>query len=88
MLSFLFEEYGYYPKDFVNNTFVMNGWIFKLMEVEQDVKKIDEIDEYISNMRNNFGGEGPFIIKTRSNKKISYIDGKKYVLISVKKKDM
>lgn len=88
MLSFLFEQYGYYPKDFIDNSFTVNEWIFKLIETDYDLKKIDEIDNYILNIRDTFDGEGPFIIKTRSNQKISYIDNKKYVLISVKKRNL
>ena len=88
MLTFLFEQYGYYPVNFKNNTFFINDWVFKLIEIEEDDVYVEKIDEYMVFVRNVFGGKGPFIIKTRFNKKISVYDGKRYVLVSVYRCDM
>ena len=30
MIYFLFEQYGYYPKQFIDNVFYIDGWKFKL----------------------------------------------------------
>lgn len=83
MLTFLFEQYGYYPKDFNENEFVVDNWRFRLIEVNYDENYINSVDEYIERVRETFGGRGPFIIRTRFNKLISLRDGKKYVLVSV-----
>lgn len=82
MISFLFEQYGYYPKDFENNEFNIGQWRFKLIEIDGDEAYVDKIQEYIDIVKNNFN-KGAYIIKTRNNKKISFYDNKKYVLISI-----
>lgn len=83
MNAFLFEQYGYYPKSFVNNVFIQDDWIFKLIEVQSDDKYIKEIDEYSEKIRSNFENKGPFIIKTRFNKLSSFCDNKQYILVCV-----
>jgi len=83
MISFLFEQYGYYPKMLENNCFFIDGWKFMLVEVDGDEDYVDEIAKYSNVVRDAFDGEGPYIINNRYNKRISYYDGKKYVLISV-----
>jgi len=88
MITFLFEQYGYYPESFKDNTFIIKEWVFKLIEVEQDEVFIDKVDEYIKLIRDQIPGKGPYIIKTRYNKKISMHDGKKYVLVSIRKCNM
>lgn len=88
MLTFLFEQYGYYPKEFDNNEFMIDNWKFKLIEVDYNDDYIEKVYEYINVIRNNFYGKGPFIINTRFNKKISVYDNKKYVLISVNEENM
>lgn len=82
MITFLFEQYGYYPKVFQDNTFVIDGWFFKLLEVDYDEKYIEEIDEYCAEIRKFFSEKGPYIIRTRFNKLVSIHDQKQYVLIS------
>lgn len=82
MLSFLFEQYGYYPNNFIDGTFEVDGWIFKFIEVEK-IELIDEIDKFIENIRNNFSNIGIYIIKSRNNEKITYYDGKPFVLMAV-----
>lgn len=81
MIAFLFEQYGYYPTNFQNNTFTIDDWIFKLMEVTCDEKYVQEIDAYCEEIRSFFSNKGPYIIKTRFNKNISVYDNKNYVLI-------
>lgn len=88
MLTFLFEQYGYYPTNFINNVFYIDDWMFKLIETEFDEKYLDDIDNYLYNVRNVFSGKGLFIIRNRFNKKISIYDNKKYVLVSVVKDDL
>lgn len=84
MKSFLFEQYGYYPIDLKDGMYTIDGWKFKLIEVEFDESNLDKIDEYLEKVKNNFNNLGPYIIKTRLNNKMSFYDNKKYVLISIK----
>ena len=82
MLQFLFEQYGYYPTNFIDNTFFVDSWMFKLIEIDETETYIDKIDEYISVVREKIDRYSIFLIKTRFNKKISIYDGKRYVLMS------
>lgn len=82
MISFIFEQYGYYPKNFISNTFEIDNWIFKLIEVDGDEEYLNLIDSYINVVREKFPNNGIFIIKSRFNKKIVIYDNKKYVLVS------
>jgi len=88
MRTFLFEQYGYYPKYLDNNVFEMDGWIFKLIKTDCEDKYIEEIDSYILHIRNAFFNKGPYIIRTRTNKKTAIFDNEKYVLISIDKGSM
>lgn len=85
MISFIFEQYGYYPKEIQDNVFTIGEWIFKLVEIEEDEAYIQSVEEYIANIRNQFSNARSFVIKSRTGKSITMYDGKRYVLISVKK---
>ncbi len=85
MLTFLFEQYGYYPKDFQENFFCIDNWLFRLIETEESDEYISQVDEYAQNIRKNFFDKGPYIIRTRSGKISSFYDNKKYVLVSIQK---
>lgn len=85
MLSFLFEQYGYYPKSFINNSFEIDNWVFKLIEIVEDNGYIDQIDNFIFVIRDAFLNNSPYIIKNRMGEKISYYDGKGFVLICILK---
>lgn len=87
MNSFLFEQYGYYP-NLVKDTFFIEGWEFRLIEVEDDEETINQIESYIANVREKFSGKGAHIVKTRNGDKISFYDNKRFVLISVFKNNM
>lgn len=88
MLTFLFEQYGYYPNDLNGNYFTVDKWKFKLIQVECEESYLSEINEYLKNVRQAFQNCGVYIIKTRYNNFISLYDGKKYVLISINHMDM
>ena len=81
MLSFLFEQYGYYP-NLIDDMFVIDGWEFRIVEVGCDEGFLKSLEEYINIIRKEFNGMGVYILKNRCNKKISYYDNKKYVLMS------
>lgn len=82
MISFLFEQYGYYPENFIDNSFIIDGWKFKLIQIDFNDDEIQDVCDYCSEIRMFFFNKGPFIIKTRFNKIVSYYDNKKYVLVS------
>lgn len=88
MISFLFEQYGYYPGKLENDRFIIDNWEFKLIEVDCNEETIENIIEYGEKIKLYFNNKGPFIIKTRFNKNISEYDNKKYVLLSVDKSNM
>ena len=88
MKTFLFEQYGYYPKMFENYSFQLNGWKFKLEQVDLKDDVLEYICEYLEYIRNIFSGEGSFIVKNRSGKNTSFYDNKKYVLVSNKERKM
>lgn len=84
MLSFLFENYGYYPSEFIDNSFFIDGWKFKLFKLDSlNDKQLEEIKKYIIYIRELYDNKGPYIIKTRSGKDYSFYDGNKYVLVSI-----
>ena len=82
MRTFLFEQYGYYPKEISDNTFYIKGWIFKLIETNLIEEKVSSIEEYINIVNNKFNNKGPYIIKNKFNSNISVYNQKKYVLVS------
>ncbi len=81
MLPFLFEQYGYYP-NLQDNRFFIEGWEFRLIEVDCDEEFVEIIEKYNNVIRENFDGRGVHILKTRYNQKISCYDNKKFVLMS------
>lgn len=85
MLSFLFEQYGYYPDNLKDKTFFVNGWEFRLIEFNEVDDYVEKIDWYASIIRESFSSKGPFIIKNRYNNKVSLFDNRKFVLVSVNK---
>ncbi len=88
MLTFLFEQYGYYPSSFENNIFYIDNWMFKLLEIDYSDEKIKEFDSFNNFLNQQFDGKCSFIIKTRFDKVVSMYDNKRYVLISVYKCNM
>ena len=85
MLSFLFDNYGYYPNDLADNTFDYKNWIFKLTRVDEDEKNISSIEQFDERIRNCFNGFAGHVIKNRNNQYITYSNGVSYSLITVPK---
>ena len=83
MKSFLFEKYGYYPDELINNKFFYNGFEFNLVPVDFDNDAIEELN-FISNKINETFNEGAFFVKTRKNEFISFDGEQRYVLWTVK----
>lgn len=88
MKKFLFEQYGYYPKEIMDNTFTVDGWEFRLIETELNDETVISIREYVSVLNDHFYNKGPFIIKNKMGKVISSLSVEQYVLVSVLKSDM
>lgn len=88
MLSFLFEQYGYYPKVLEEGTFFVDGWEFRLIKVDGDKNYVETIEQYIEVLREKFDGEGPYLIRTRLGENLSYHDGVKYCLLCVRKREI
>ena len=83
MKTFLFEQYGYTSKLLQHNEFVVDNYVFKLLKVEVEENVIANMEKYIEEIKNEFNNIGPFIIKNKYNKYISYLLEEKYVLICV-----
>lgn len=82
MKTFLFEQYGYYPKDINDNTFYIDGWAFKLIPTEITSDNIKSIENYTNTLNKTFNNKGPFIIKNKFNSSLSTLNDTNYVLIS------
>lgn len=83
MFAFLFDNYGYYPVNIVNDSFVYKNWFFKLERVDNNESKISSIASFSYTISQYIDGKAGFIIKNRQNKYISNYNGISYVLISV-----
>ena len=81
--TFLFEQYGYYPKEFENDMFVVDNFLFKLLKIDLDEEKILEMEKYMLVIRENFNNMGPHVIKNKFDKYVSNLIGDKYILISI-----
>ena len=83
MRNFLFEQYGYYPKNIINDCFEISGWKFKLIEVDINEEEVNSIVEYTKILTNVFHNKGPFVIKNKAGNNVSVLKNKNYVLVSV-----
>lgn len=85
MHSFIFDNYGYYPNNLIDDGFEYKDWIFKLVRVENDENNIGSIEKYDEMIRNCFNGFSGHVMKNRNNQFISYSNGIAYSLICVPK---
>ncbi len=83
MFAFLFDNYGYYPINIVNESFIYKNWFFKLERVDNEENKIREIAAFSTKISQYLDGKSGYIIKNRNDNYISYYNGMAYVLISV-----
>lgn len=82
-LSFLFDNYGLYPNNLIDNSFIIKDNLYKLEEVngytENDLNSLDEFSNNLFNIyKKTFK-----IIKNRKNECITPNLNKNYVLLSV-----
>lgn len=84
MKSFLFEKYGYYPTNIIDNSFEYKGFIFTLTQTDINEEEIKEV-EYVNSMVYDELNNGSIIIKNRSGNVISFDGEQNYVLWAVKK---
>lgn len=82
MKTFLFEQYGYYPKEITDNDFIIDGWMFKLIPTDLDTNTFDEIEKYVGILNKEFNNKGPFIVKNKFNSNIATLNNINYVLIT------
>lgn len=82
--SFLFDNYGLYPLEIIDNTFIIDEYLYKIEEVknydEEDMKNINSFSFEL----NKIYKDSFIIIKNRNNRLLTTIIDKKYVLISTK----
>ena len=82
-LSFLFDNYGLYPNDLVDDSFIINDDLYKIEEVknytEQDLIKLNEFSLELRAVFNQTFK----LIKNRKNQYLTNNINKYYVLISV-----
>ncbi|MBE6124430.1 MAG: hypothetical protein E7184_02730 [Erysipelotrichaceae bacterium] len=83
MFAFLFDNYGYYPVNIVNESFVYKNWFFKLERVDDNEEKIKSIASFSVEIAKKLDGKSGYIIKNKNGKYISHYNGIAYVLISI-----
>lgn len=81
MKTFLFEQYGYYPKEIFDNVFFIDGWKFKLIECDFNSDTLTSIENYTNVINDTFFNKGPFIIKNKFNSNVSTLNGVDYALV-------
>lgn len=82
--SFVFDQYGYYPEEIIDNTFIIDNWLFKLeTTLDKTEDEISELAQFSLQVSKSFQGRGAQIIKNRVNKYISFGQGEPYALIAV-----
>lgn len=85
MISFIYDNYGYYPNGMDNDSFEYKDWIFKLLRVDKDNVNLDVVESFNDKIKGVFNGFSGHIIKNRNDQYISYSNGVAYVLISIPK---
>ena len=83
-LSFLFDNYGLYPLEIIDNTFIIDDFLYKVEEIknyaEEDIININNFSKAINMLyKNSF-----HLIKNRKGNYITSIIDKNYVLVSTK----
>ena len=83
-LSFLFDNYGLYPLEIIDNTFIIDDFLYKVEEIknytEEDIININNFSKEINILyKNSF-----YLIKNRKGNYITSIIDKNYVLVSTK----
>ena len=84
MRSFLFEKYGYYPDNLVDNKFEYKEYIFCLTPTDLDEEGAKEL-EYVSNKIYELFNEGAVLVKNRLGDFVSFDGEQHYILWSTKK---
>ena len=83
-LSFIFDNYGLYPNDMIDNSFIIDEYLYKIEEVknynEEDIIKLLEFSNEINKIFNN----SYKIIKNRQNKYLTTNYNSNYVLVAIK----
>ena len=83
-LSFLFDNYGLYPLEIIDNTFIIDDFLYKVEEIknytEEDIININNFSKEINVLYNN----SFYLIKNRKGNYITSIIDKNYVLVSTK----
>ena len=83
-LSFLFDNYGLYPLEIIDNSFIIDDFLYKVEEIknytEEDIININNFSKEINILyKNSF-----YLIKNRKGNYITSIIDKSYVLVSTK----
>ena len=81
--SFFYDNYGLYPIEIIDNTFIIDDYIYKAEEVICDEIEIEKI-VYFSYELNKYFKESYILIKNRMDKYIVELIDKKYVLVRTK----
>ena len=83
-LSFLFDNYGLYPLEIIDNSFIIDDFLYKVEEIknytEEDIININNFSKEINVLYNN----SFYLIKNRKGNYITSIIDKNYVLVSTK----
>lgn len=84
MRAFIYDKYGYYPKDEFSTSFEYQGWFFKLEICEKSDMEIHSLRLLLNELNQNFEHLGSDIMLTRDGHYVSNSEYGPVVLVAIK----
>ncbi len=82
MQSFIFDYYGYNVSEIVDSHFDYKGYRFTLISTTETDANIAKLDEFITNLRQNFDYDVVYFVKNRYNQYISINESTSILLLT------
>ncbi len=82
MQSFIFDYYGYNVSEIVDSHFDYKGYRFTLISTTETDANIAKLDEFITNLRQNFDDDVVYFVKNRYNQYISINESTSILLLT------
>lgn len=84
MQSFIFDYYGYNVSEIVDSHFDYKGYRFTLISTTETDANIAKLDEFVTNLRQNFADDVVYFVKNRYNQYISLNESTSILLLTYK----
>ena len=84
MQSFIFDYYGYNVSEIVDSHFDYKGYRFTLISTTETDANIAKLDEFVTNLRQNFADDVVYFVKNRYNQYISLNEATSILLLTYK----